>query len=83
MRTGTPFLIAENDRGCTGLTKGKLQASFDDTPEGEELMRRYVEALAHLCPSHLKIQERTSGDGQKRRVLYLYIEDKTNKMHNI
>lgn len=83
MRTGTLFLIAKNDRGCIELTKGKLQASFDDTPEGEALMQRYVEALAHLCPSHLHIRERTSKDGQKRQVLYLYIEDKTNKKHNI
>lgn len=66
------------------MTKGKCCIIFDKTPEGDELRRLYMEAIAVLNPSHLKLQDRMSNDGKERIALYHYIAmgDKKEK-HNI
>ena len=82
MRTGTPFLIAGNDRGCIELTKGKITGSFENTPEGRALRERFMEVLAVFNLTGVKVND-GSPENKRYDLLYLYIEDKTNKKHNI
>lgn len=64
------------------MTKGKCCIIFDKTPEGDELRRLYMEAIAMLNPSHLKLQDRMSNDGKERIALYHYIATGGKKKKN-
>ena len=64
------------------MAKGKCCVIFDKTPEGDELRRQYMEAIALLHPSHLKLQDRVSRDGIERIALYHYIEMTGGKVKN-
>lgn len=66
------------------MTKGKCCIIFDKTPEGDELRRLYIEAIAMLHPSHLKLRDRISNDGKERVALYHYIGTyDEHEKHNI
>lgn len=64
------------------MTKGKITGSFENTPEGRALRERFMEVLAVFNLTGVKVND-GSPENKKYDLIYLYIEGKTNKKHNM
>jgi hypothetical protein len=63
------------------MTRGKIRASFPDTPEGHALMEQTVTALAHLLKSPPKIRDGHDANGVAYILLYFdVVEEKQTKI---